>query len=81
MINIPGFRSWFPCHAPDLQQDPGVPLRFKSRVFCSVVVESRAGDEAGDISAKIDIEKATKTAEHVFGILGGSVVSGNDLPR
>src|SRR5262249_39565458 len=27
-------------------------------------------------SAKIDIEKATKTAEHVLGILGGSVVSG-----
>jgi 2-polyprenyl-3-methyl-5-hydroxy-6-metoxy-1,4-benzoquinol methylase len=25
---------------------------------------------------KIDVEKATKTAEHVFGILGGAVVSG-----
>jgi SAM-dependent methyltransferase len=27
-------------------------------------------------SAKIDIEKATKTAEHVMGLLGGAVVSG-----
>jgi hypothetical protein len=27
-------------------------------------------------SANIDIEKATKTAEHVFAILGGAVVSG-----
>ena len=27
-------------------------------------------------SAKIDIEKATKTAEHVLGLLGGAVVSG-----
>jgi hypothetical protein len=29
-INIPDFRNWFPCHAPDLQQDPGVPLPFES---------------------------------------------------
>jgi hypothetical protein len=33
VINMPAFRNWFPCHAADLQQDPGVPLRFESQVL------------------------------------------------
>jgi hypothetical protein len=37
--------------------------------------------QMAETSVNIDIEKATKTAEHVFAILGGAVVFRNDLPR
>jgi hypothetical protein len=30
----------------------------------------------GSTSEKVDIEKAKKTAEHIFDVLGGALVSG-----
>jgi hypothetical protein len=43
----------------------------QKRRLCPEVIGKMAGT-----SAKIDVEKATKTAEHVLGLLGGAVVSG-----